>query len=207
MKKFQALCVLLLLYNTIISSNNHALESVEFPQYTTDKYLYTKKVNSINVWSLMSLLTGCSLHEGVTYDQSNIHYFNNGVTRKKITVTRHDNIAVITTETWTTLNPSYLTGINASIALGSVGFCLAALQGFKIHLALNNPFHQEHEYWIKLKAEILGVPISEQYFIDIKKEQAAQAGRNYGQGVQNEVEKLNVWLEGFIAGVSPENKK
>ncbi len=78
----------------------------EFLQYSTDQYLYA--VSTVEQPAESDVVVAPEVVNDTTVG----NYFNNGKTRTLITQETKDAQTIITTETWKTANPSYLTWEN-----------------------------------------------------------------------------------------------
>ena len=87
----------------------------EFPQHSTDKYLY--KVTT----SEQPAEAGLVEVPVVVSDKISNNYLNSGKMRTLVSKSTKDGKTITTTEIWTTKNPSYLTVANGVMAVGAVG--------------------------------------------------------------------------------------
>ena len=86
----------------------------EFPRLSTEQYLY-----SISIVEAPAE-PGVMIAPEIVSDKIVGNYFNNGKTRTLITQETKDGKVIITTETWKTANPSYMTWRNGALAVGAV---------------------------------------------------------------------------------------
>ncbi len=89
------------------------LQDSEYPQYSTDQYIYSI------VSAAQSAEEGLVIAPGIVSDKTVGNYLNNGKTRTLITQETRDGKLIMTTETWKTKNPSYLTMRNGVLVVGA----------------------------------------------------------------------------------------
>jgi len=86
----------------------------EFPRLSTEQYLYA--ISTVEA----PAEPGVIVAPEILSDKIVGNYFNNGKTRTLITQETKDGKVIITTETWKTANPSYMTWRNGALVAGAV---------------------------------------------------------------------------------------
>lgn len=169
-------------------------ELVEFPAYTTDKYIYNKYVDQYPITSLHMYLFGPYNADTIITDRTTVHYFNNGVTRIKTTTQTCNDIVTKTVEVWTTKNPSYVTWTNSSIIASLVALC--AIGGYTgyIVIILQDPTHLDYEYYVQLWCQLHGKQVPPQVY--------EYKGQKDGKIVQDYLNRSVAYIGGMVKGIS-----
>ncbi|MGZ6251011.1 MAG: hypothetical protein ACXWL2_03220 [Candidatus Chromulinivorax sp.] len=99
----------------------------EFPEHSTEKYIYA--INT-HAESTDQIENEENKVPKIINDTIHYNYFNNGLVRTVIISQIKKKQRIITTKTWTTANPSYLTWKNGALVIG------AAAIGYMTYLGL-----------------------------------------------------------------------
>ena len=102
------------------SSDNKNPQDLEFPQHTTEKYIYNKTVSQQNHQSIYSKIFGHYGNGQSVTDVTSEDLLSHRVTRKRTEVNTKDGISLITIETWTSRNPSYVTWVNGALVIAAI---------------------------------------------------------------------------------------
>jgi Peptidase family M41 len=86
----------------------------EFPRLSTEQYVYA--ITTVETPAEPGIIVAPE----IVSDKIVGNYFNNGKTRTLITQETKDSKVIITTETWKTANPSYMTLKNGALVVGAV---------------------------------------------------------------------------------------
>lgn len=109
------------------SSDNKNSQDLEFPQHTTEKYIYNKTVSQQDNQSIYSRIFGRYENGKSVTDVTSEDLLSHRVTRKRTEVNTENGISLITTETWTSRNPSYVTWVNGALVVAAIaGIVLGA---------------------------------------------------------------------------------
>jgi hypothetical protein len=109
------------------SSDNQNSQDLEFPQHTTEKYIYNKTVSQRDHQSMYSRIFGRYANGKSVTDVTSEDLLSHRVTRKRTEVNTEHGISLITTETWTSRNPSYVTWVNGALVVAAIaGIVLGA---------------------------------------------------------------------------------
>ncbi len=112
MKTAKQLFVALLLFGSLALQGSELNIDEKFPQESTEEFEYLKVIEE------KSILKDTENQEPiVSYDTTSQHYFDTGITRKKITIEIKDGKSITTTETWITKKISYITYTNGALAI------------------------------------------------------------------------------------------
>ena len=112
----------------IAPTNSAALNEEEFPQYSTEKYIYTitRKEKSRNEGIVADKLFPENTNKYVASDKISKHWFDVGITREKITFERTLQSILQTIETWTTKNAT-INWTNIALGTAAAGATAAAV--------------------------------------------------------------------------------
>ena len=144
-KKLIAFSMLLSLsFLQIHGSIAQSSQDLEFPQHTTEKYMYNKAVETQKHDSMYTAIFGKHPNGVSITDKTYEDLLSNRVTRKRVEARTENGVSIVTTETWTSRNPSYITWINgalvisaiAAIALGAAAFNGAATANINYNNAM-----------------------------------------------------------------------
>ncbi len=102
------------------SSDNQKSQDLEFPQHTTEKYIYNKTVSQQDNESIYSKIFGHYTNGQSVTDVTSEDLLSHRVTRKRTEVNTKDGISLITIETWTSRNPSYVTWVNGALVIAAI---------------------------------------------------------------------------------------
>lgn len=121
LKKLFAFSMLLSLsFLKMYGSENKNSQDLEFPQHTTEKYIYDKSVETQKHDSLYITIFG-KHPDGISItDKTSEDLLSNRVTRKKVEARTENGVSIVTTETWVSRNPSYVTWINGALVVSSI---------------------------------------------------------------------------------------
>jgi len=128
MKKLNILFLMSLLISSMdqLSASNDASQqeqvvqsqvdatNEEFPRLSTEQYVYA--ISTVE----QPAEPGLVIAPEIVSDKTIGNYFNDGKTRTLITQETKDDKLIITTETWKTANPSYMTWRNGALVAGAV---------------------------------------------------------------------------------------
>lgn len=110
-----------------INCSTNAIEDAEFPKHTTENYIYNKTVETKTHNTLYTAIFGKEPNGESITDKTYENLLSNRVTRKRVETKIENGVSFITTETWTSRNPSYLTWINGALIVTTIaGTVLAA---------------------------------------------------------------------------------
>lgn len=143
-------------------------EALEFPAHTTDKYIYNKKLTQYIPFAFMTEHFGANPDEAYVTATTKTHYFNDGITRTKVTAQTIDNVTNYVTETWTSKNSSILTKNNAAFLATAIG--LAAVTGiFTINgiAAMSHQDHPDRDFYLNFCNKL---PKTVKYYINKRSE-------------------------------------
>lgn len=143
MKNIKNISLFLLAFMTftqIHSSENQAVQdsqSLEFPKHTTEKYMYNKSVETKTPSSIYTTLFGKHPDGMEIEDKTYEDFFSSRVNRKRVEMKTENGVSVITTETWTSRNPSYITWVNGALVVSAIASI--ALGATTLNALGNNP--------------------------------------------------------------------
>lgn len=115
------------MFQQINCSENQNSESLEFPSHTTEKYIYKKTISQQDHQSLYSKIFGRYPNGISITDNTSEDLLSHRVTRKRVEIKTENGVSFITTETWTSRNPSYVTWVNGALVIAAIaGIVLGA---------------------------------------------------------------------------------
>lgn len=120
-KKLIALSMLLSLsFLQMHGSENKNSQDIEFPQHTTEKYIYNKSVETQKHDSMYTTIFG-KHPDGISItDKTSEDLLSSRVTRKRVETRTENGVSITTIETWVSRNPSYVTWINGALVVSSI---------------------------------------------------------------------------------------
>ena len=127
MKRLKQLFVAFLFFGFFALQSSDVNLDEKFPQESTEEFEYLKIIEEKTV-----LKDTENQEPIVSYDTTSQHYFDTGITRKKITIEIKDGKSITTTETWITKKPSYLTKMNIAAVSTIIG--ALAIQGILMNI-------------------------------------------------------------------------
>jgi len=126
-KKISWMMISLIAFQAINCSENPNSQDLEFPSHTTEKYIYNKAVSQQDHQSFYSKIFGRYPNGISITDNTSEDILSHRVTRKKIEVKTENGMSIITTETWVSRNPSYVTWVNGALVVAAIaGIVLSA---------------------------------------------------------------------------------
>jgi len=129
-KKLIAFSILLSLsFLQMHGSSAQSSQDLEFPQHSTEKYMYNKSVETRKHDSLYTTIFGKHPNGIEVTDKTSEDVLSNRVTRKKIETRTENGVSIITTETWASRNPSYLTWVNGALVISAIAAIVLGATG------------------------------------------------------------------------------
>ncbi len=120
MKKFKNIPLFILAFVTSTQIYGSENQDSDFRQETTDKYIYNKAITTQKHGTLYTSIFGKHPNGSSVIDNTSEDLLSNRVTRRRVETKTENGVSIISTETWISRNPSYITWINGALVVGAV---------------------------------------------------------------------------------------
>jgi len=124
MKNFKKLIAFSLLLSLsflqLHSADSQSSQDLEFPKHTTEKYMYNKSVETQRHDSLYTAIFGKHPNGISITDKTSEDLLSSRVSRKRVEARTENGVSIVTTETWISRNPSYLTWVNGALVISAI---------------------------------------------------------------------------------------
>jgi len=119
-KKISLFTIALSIFSQAQCSESTTAQDLEFPKYTTEKYIYHKDITTQDHGSMYTSIFGKHPDGLSITDNTYEDMLSNRVTRKRVERITENGQTIITTETWKSRNPSYLTWVNGALVVAAI---------------------------------------------------------------------------------------